>query len=155
VPHHPSLNEVTEKECSHEWMSLSPQNLTISDWVDSENTEGDRCNMEFIILCGPASSEYDTYSFQSISLNICSVPEKKIQKLEGKFPLGLINFYEKECPTINVNLSEDLFTRLLPFMANDLAGLCVKVSIPRWEDKSAKCLPLLSYQVFYEQQAKI
>lgn len=155
MPHHPSLSEVMDRECSYEWMTLSPQELTIKDWVDSRNGEGDRYNMEFFILCGSASSEYGTYSFLNIHLNIYSVPEKSIQTLEGQFPLGSINYCEDTCPTINVNLSEALVAHLLRFIANNLAGFRIKVSIPKWVDETSKCLPLLSYQVFYEQETKI
>ncbi|WP_372879092.1 hypothetical protein [Spongiibacter marinus] len=152
---HPSLKDILEEQSGYEWMSLSPEKLTIRDWADAENVEGDRCNMEFFILCGPASSEYGTYSFNNILVNIYAVPEKQIQALEGKSPLGLINYYEEECPTINLNLSEALLERLLPFIASDLGGFRVRVSVPKWKDESAKCLPLLSYQVFYEREKKI
>ncbi len=155
MPHHPPLSEVLEEECSHEWLDLRPEGLTIRDWVDAENAEGDRCNMQFFLLCGAATSEFGNYEFPKVDLNIYSVEEEKIQTLEGKFPLGSINFYEESCPTINVNLSKSLVAHLLPFIATNLSGFRVRVSVPKWQDDSAKCLPLMSYQVFYEQEVKI
>ncbi|KXI27801.1 hypothetical protein [Paraglaciecola hydrolytica] len=155
MPNHPSLNDVLEGRCNVEWIALSAEKLVIRDWADSENSKGDICNMELSILCGPCSSEYEIYNFGSVSLNIYSVEEEQIQNLEGDSPLGSINFYEEACPTINVKLSKKLVAHLLPFIANDLSGLRVRISIPDWEDKLAKFLPLMSYQVFYEKDQKM
>jgi len=152
MPHHPSLEEVLNEESLYEWMSLAPIRMTIKDWIDAEDGNGERGLMQFIIECGPASSEYSSFDFPSVVVNLYSVPEKEIQNLEGKFPLGSINYYEQSCPTININLKEKLYSTLLPFISNDLSGLRMKVSIPKWEEESSKCLPLLSYQVFYEKE---
>ena len=151
MPHHPSLNEVLEDNCNGEWMSLSVEKLVIRDWADAENMKGEICNMEFSILCGPCSSDYGSFSFDNVSLNIYPSEEDQIQNLEGDFPLGSINFYEKACPTVNLKLPKNLVAHLLPFIASELSGFRVRISIPVWEDRLAKCLPLMSYQVFYEK----
>jgi len=133
-------------------MSLEAEKLTIKDWIDSEDENGERGLMQFIIECGPASSEFGSFEFPNTIVNLYTVPDKTIQTLEGKFPLGSIDYYEQSCPTININLKEQLYSSLLPFISNDLSGLQMRVSIPKWEDESSKCLPLLSYQVFYEKE---
>jgi len=152
MPHHPSLEEVLKERCLYEWMSLKPERLTIKDWVDAEDENGERGSMQFIIECGSASSECGSFDFPNVIVNLYSVPEKIIQNLEGKSPLGGINYYEQACPTININLKEELYSTLLPFISNDLSGLRMKISIPKWEDESSKYAPLLSYQVFYEKE---
>ena len=152
MPHHPNLVEILKKRCLSEWMSLKPKRLVIKDWVDAEDGDEERGFMRFVIECGPASSEHGRFDFQQVHVNLYSVAEETIQHFEANYPLGSINYYERSCPTINVNLRETLYSTLLPFISTDLSGLAIRVSIPIWEDKSSKCLPLMNYQVFYEKE---
>ena len=152
MPHHPSLSEVLDAQCLADWMTLVPRNMTIKDWIDSEDPNGDRGSMEFFFECGETSSESGGFNFPNVILNLSVTSEKTIQELEGDFPLGTINYYDSSCPSINVNLKEQMYRTLLPFLANKIANFRLRVSIPDWQDKSAKCLPLMSYQVFYERE---
>ena len=155
MSHHPSLNEVLENDCDYEWLDLSIESLTIKDWANSSGRVGNISEMQFFILCGHCSSEYGTYSFQNTRLQITADNEETIQNLTGNYPLGSINYYADECPTINLNITEKLYNHIFPFIVRDLSGLRVRITIPDWADKEAKCLPLTDYQVFYEYSTKI
>lgn len=152
MPNHPSLEKVQVEDCISEWMDLSVRNLTIKDWACAENGKGDvLMGISFSILCGKSSSENGTFEFENSSLSILTVQESNIENLKGKYPLGVINYYDQSCPTIELCLTEKLVGLLSPFIAADLTGLKIRIAIPKWGDKDCKCLPITDYQVYYEK----
>jgi hypothetical protein len=153
LSHHPSLSEALKSECDVEWLELNLESLTIKDWANSRSEIGNICEMAFIIVGQHCSSEYGTHNFKKTVLNVFVVEEELIQNLKGDYPLGSIQYYEEDCVSLNINITEKLLSHLLPFIANDLSGLKVRVSIP--DLNFINCLPLMDYQVFYESRTKI
>lgn len=155
MPHHPSLSEVLESQQSGEWMDLPIVGVTLRDWVDSENGKGDVITPELYLVCGATTSEFGRFKISRIAVDVKEVEESSIQNLEGKFPLGCINYDESDSPSINICVSSRFLANLIPFLAAKPEGMKLRISVPSWDDEAAKCLPIMSYQIIYETPEKI
>lgn len=147
--HHPSLAEVLEAGCSDEWIELRIRRITLSNWIDPENSPNDRTNPSVSLVAEDCQSEYGTYNFQNVHVSIQSTSQDVLKTLNEKFPLGSINYYEEGSAHFNVVVDETHVQTILDATLRDPSGLRFRVAIPIWEDTEAKCLPLIQNQVFY------
>lgn len=149
---HPSLTEVLEEKCLDEWLDLPISRLYFNDFADSENEAGDISSPSLSFLSVNISSEFGTFSFDKVSVDIIETSENELQELKGKHPLGVINYYEESCPTVVLHLTEKTINRILQLLSQGSDSLKIRVAIPKWKDKESKCLPLVKYQFFYERK---
>jgi len=152
MPYHPTLSEVLDQKVGDEWIDLKINSILLREWADSGNSKGDRSNPELYLGCDAGESEYGSISFDSASLCINSTTKENIEELSGERPLGGINFYDKKVANIHIEVEEEFLKKLLLFLARDVRNLEVRVSIPQYEDKESKYLPLLSYQLTYSKE---
>ena len=150
--HHPSLQEVLETKPLDEWLELPISSLSFKDFADSENSLGSISSPDLSLSCDRPKSEYGTYNFESVSVAIVQSSEKAIQQLQGKHPLGGINYYNEQHPGVWICLSKKTLKQILILISGSIKGLKFRVAIPKWDDKEIKCLPLLRYQFFYDKE---
>ncbi|MEZ9234935.1 hypothetical protein [Shewanella sp. 10N.286.52.A9] len=155
MPHHPSLDEVLEERSDYEWLEANISGFSLGNFADSENEKGDIITSSFSLFSGLSNSEYGTYSYKRATISIEEAEESLLQNLEGKFPLGSINYDDAERTFITIRLSKKLYSSLLTLLTNNIDNLIIKIAIPKWDDSEAKCLPLLKYQITYKQENKI
>jgi hypothetical protein len=155
--HHPSLDEVIKDDSSYEWISLKIIGFAIGDYADAEHAEFNSSvsDPSFSLQSSACISEYGTYSFKSVHINLSLVSSESLEKLEGKTPLGLVNYYDPEMVHINLPLKPQIYNNLLALIVSDISLLKITVAIPIWKDKEAKCLPLEKYQVMYKKEEEI
>ena len=154
---HPSLREIIDENLMYEWLSLKVTGFGIADQVDSTNFAYDDYDvtedMSFWLIGAACKSEFETYSFESVRINLISVDYHCLEYLQGERPLGLINYYDPENVQINLSLKPQIYNNLLSLIAGDISLLDIRIAIPVWKEKEAKVLPVLKYQVVYKQEA--
>jgi hypothetical protein len=154
MPHHPALEEVLEDACNYEWMRLHVCGFFLGDFADAENGIGEVSSPSFVLLSGPSESEQGSYSFQQSSINIIQARDDELNNLNGKFPLGSVNYYEDERVFITIALSEKIYSNLIILLCHNIENLSVKVAITKWKDEACKCLPLIKYQITYNENGE-
>jgi len=152
VPHHPSLVEVLQARCNYEWLEVDISGFFFGDFVDAQNGKGNVSSPSFYLISAPAQSEYGTFSFAKATIYMEQVRESELQNLIGDMPLGSFNFYEEESAGITVKVSNKIYNNLFDLLTNNMENISLKIAIPKWSDTEAKCLPLLKYQLTYEQE---
>lgn len=153
---HPHLREVIEEDSRYEWISLSFSGFGIANQVDSENfSYGSPVldDLSFWLKGTACKSEFGTYSFESVRVNLSSVDSNCLENLVGDRPLGSINYYDSEFVNINLSIMPQIYSNLLSLIASDIELLNIRVAIPVWKVKEAKVLPILKYQLIYEKEA--
>lgn len=153
---HPTLREVIEENIPYEWMSLEFCGFGIADQVDATDFADESSvedDLSFWLKGAACKSEFHTYSFEAIRINLSSVDEHDVEYLVGERPLGLINYYDSENVQINLPLKSPIYKNLFLLVASDISSLNIRIAIPIWREKEAKVLPILKYQLFYEKDA--
>lgn len=151
MAHHPSLEEVLEERSDYEWLETNITGFLLSDAADSENEKGNISSPSISLFSSQSNSEYGTFSYKKSTIKIEEAEENTLQNLEGKSPLGSINFYDADQTFIVLPISKKLYISLLPLLSNDIDNLCIRIAIPMWANPETKCLPLLKYQITYKQ----
>jgi len=151
--HHPSLDEVINENCTYEWIEINVTGFVLSDFADSDNELGEISSPSFNVLASSSESEYGTYSFEKATINIELAQDTSLENLEGKFPLGSINYYDNERTFITIRLSNKIYDHLMLLLVNNINNLCIKLALPVWDNPETKCLPLLKYQIVYKQES--
>ena len=148
---HPSLTEILDDNPGTEWLNVNIKGFSIGDYADAENGVGSISSPHFSLLVGPSESEYASITFGNGVVSVNEITNEEIQNLKGENPLGSINYYDSEYTGISINLNTSLYNNLLNLLTN-VEGLSLRVSVPTLEDKSIKCLPLMSYQLIYKHE---
>lgn len=151
--HHPTLDEVLSNSCLAEWIKLRVESLRIQDWVDAENQAVDRTNPEFLLLGSSFESELGSIAGNAFTVSLREVTNESLQTLAEERPVGSINFYDPNDVYITLNLNTRVFDKIIAACATRFSGLSLRISVPEWDDKTAKMLPLLSYQIRHEVEA--
>ena len=149
---HPSLAEVMKGDPSDEWLSVNIRGFSIGDYPDAENELGSISSPQFNLLLDASESEYGTVSFNNGVVYINQISNEDIQNLNGEKPIGSINFYDSAHTGITVNINASLYKNLISVISSNYDSLSLKVAFPSLEDKNIKCLPLMSYQLVYNQE---
>jgi len=151
LPHHPSLKEVVDDCADYEWLDVSINGFSLGDFADSENGIGSISSPSFRLFSGASRSEFGTYSFRNAVIDVELAKDSDLQNLKGEFPLGSINYYDTECVVIVIKISNEIYNHLLQLLLHKVENFCLKIGIPVWKDTTAKCLPLMKYQVSYKE----
>gem|GEM_PF-3777795 len=158
VPYHPSLNEALNQPEGlniYEWLTLKIKGFSFACFSDADNEKGDVTTTGFNLYSYECYSEYGTINLNKAVIGISPYKKSQLESLEGKHPLGSINYYDPERASIIIKIPEEAYTNLLLFLANDYQGLSVKIAIPTWNDIEAKCLPIIKYALVYEYEKQI
>jgi hypothetical protein len=150
--YHPSLKEVVTENSNYEWLEANISGFYIGDFVDSENQTGSISSPSFNIFSKSSESEYGTFSYQEATIFIEQADENELQNLIGEFPVGNINYYDSARTFITLKINDKIYNNLLVLLTSNIKFLSIKVAIPVWDDKEAKCLPLLKYQITYKEE---
>lgn len=148
MPQHPSLEDILQERCLDEWIDFSITGLSLGDFVDSENSLGSISNPSLILHASESSSELGTFSFSEATIGLHRANESELQNLEGKWPVGCINYYEDA--SIGINVNPALYDQLILFLPSGFNKLQVRVCLPKLKDSEVKCLPILRYQIVYK-----
>lgn len=146
--HHPSLEEILQERCLDEWIHFSIIGISLGDFVDSENSLGSISSPSLILHASESSSELGTFSFSEVTIGLNRANESELQNLEGKWPVGYVNYYEGS--SIGLNVNPELYDQLILFLPSGFNKLQVKICLPKLENSETKCLPVLRYQIVYK-----
>ena len=158
MPYHPSLSEVLNEPTGlngFEWLTLNIEKFTFGCFSDAENEKGDITATGFNLYSCGCCSEYGTVDLKEAVIGISPCKNSQLENLDGRHPIGSINYYGPDTANITIKIPEETYTNLLLFLANNFKGLAVKVAIPIWDDAEAKCLPIIKYQLIYESEKEI
>ncbi|GAB3290325.1 hypothetical protein GCM10027297_36670 [Parahaliea aestuarii] len=137
------------ERCLDEPMQLFITGISFGDFAHSENA-ADSISSPFLRLdSGASRSEHGTFEFEAVIIHLLEVDGSSIENLEGKCPLGMVNFYDSDLAHVNICATKGFLDRLFQAALHDRGGLSVRIGIPEWKHSEVKCLPLTWYQVIY------
>lgn len=157
MPHHPSLKEVLDQDNPplEEWSEFTIDGFGWGVWVSAERVIGEQPEPEYNFACSPLRSEFGEHGRFSSPDNVFLFFEmttaENLKNLEGDpNPLGSLSLFESTIVTLRV--TPEVYNELISLLHSGLGKITVRISIPKWEDKDCKCLPISQYQVMFNNQ---
>jgi hypothetical protein len=152
MPHHPSLEEILEKDNSYEdeWAEFSVNGLSWSVWVSAERVIDEQPEPEYNFSCNSLRSEYGTFSCENVFLNFEITTEDNLKNLEGDaMPLGAFSYYSDNEAIITIATTQKAYDDIIKLLLSGSGNFTVRISIPKWDDDECKCVPITQYQLFF------